>query len=42
VDQSRGKFSPTTQIIKKCIEALIEKNYLERIQGSSVSKCHAV
>jgi len=34
VDQSRGKFSPTTVIIKKCIEALIEKNYIERIQGT--------
>jgi len=34
VDQSRGKFSPTTIIIKKCIEALIEKNYIERVQGT--------
>lgn len=34
VDQSRAKFSPTTQLIKKCIEALIEKNYLERLPGT--------
>jgi len=34
VGQSRAKFSPTTQLIKKCIEALIEKNYLERLPGS--------
>jgi len=34
IDQSRAKFSPTTQMIKKCIEALIEKNYIERLKGT--------
>jgi len=34
VDQSRARFSPSTQLIKKCIEALIEKNYIERVKGS--------
>ncbi|XP_057293948.1 cullin-2-like [Hydractinia symbiolongicarpus] len=34
IDQSRTKFSPTTQLVKKCIEALIEKNYLERVKGA--------
>lgn len=34
VDQSRARFSPSTQLIKKCIEALIEKNYIERVKGA--------
>ncbi|XP_065666298.1 cullin-2 isoform X3 [Hydra vulgaris] len=34
IDQSRAKFSPSTQMIKKSIEALIEKNYIERVSGS--------
>ncbi|XP_066921529.1 cullin-2-like [Clytia hemisphaerica] len=34
VDQSRARFSPSTQLIKKCVEALIEKNYIERVKGA--------
>ncbi|XP_028027074.1 cullin-2 [Bombyx mandarina] len=34
VQQARGSFAPSVAIIKKCIEALIDKQYLERAPGA--------
>ncbi|XP_026317421.1 cullin-2 [Hyposmocoma kahamanoa] len=34
VSQARGSFAPSVAMIKKCIEALIDKQYLERAPGS--------
>ena len=30
ISQSRARFAPSVNMIKKCIEALIDKQYLER------------
>ncbi|XP_038219838.1 cullin-2 [Zerene cesonia] len=34
VSQARGSFAPSVAMIKKCIEALIDKQYLERAPGN--------
>ncbi|XP_047513558.1 cullin-2 [Pieris napi] len=34
VSQARGSFAPSVAMIKKCIEALIDKQYLERSPGN--------
>ncbi|XP_046975858.1 cullin-2 [Vanessa cardui] len=34
VSQARGSFAPSVAMIKKCIEALIDKQYLERAPGT--------
>ncbi|XP_049886937.1 cullin-2-like [Pectinophora gossypiella] len=34
VAQARGSFAPSVAMIKKCIEALIDKQYLERAPGA--------
>ncbi|KAG6443906.1 cullin-2 [Manduca sexta] len=34
VSQARGSFAPSVAMIKKCIEALIDKQYLERAVGT--------
>jgi cullin 2 len=30
INQSKARFNPTISLIKKCIEALIDKQYIER------------
>ena len=30
ISQSKARFNPTISLIKKCIEALIDKQYIER------------
>jgi len=35
ISQSRARFAPSIPMIKKCIEALIDKQYLERTQNST-------
>lgn len=37
IQQSRSRFSPNIQMIKKCIEALIEKGYMERASTDEYS-----
>jgi len=32
IDQSKARFSPNVTVIKKCIEFLIEKEYLTRTE----------
>ena len=31
--QRYGKFTPSVPMIKRCIEALIEKEYINRVEG---------
>lgn len=35
LSQSKGTFSPSTSMIKKCIEALIDKQYIERTPNNA-------
>jgi len=35
LSQSRVSFAPSISMIKKCIEALIDKQYIERAQNST-------
>lgn len=34
ISQSSARFTPSIAMIKKCIEALIDKQYIERREGS--------
>ena len=34
ISQVRSRFTPNVQTIKRCIETLMEKQYLERQEGS--------
>ena len=35
LSQSKARFAPTISIIKKCIEMLIDKQYIERTANST-------
>lgn len=35
ISQSRARFNPSISMIKKCIEVLIDKQYIERSQASA-------
>jgi hypothetical protein len=35
IEQARKNFQPEIPVIKKCIETLIEKEYLDRVEGQS-------
>jgi hypothetical protein len=37
IEQARSRFTPNIQLIKKCIEQLIEKEYLQRIDNDKYS-----
>ena len=34
ISQVKSRFSPSVHMIKKCIETLMEKQYLQRMEGS--------
>lgn len=34
IEQARAGFTPQVPLIKRCIEHLIEKQYLQRIEGA--------
>jgi len=35
IEQSKSRFQPNIALIKKCIEFLIEKDYLSRVEGQA-------
>jgi cullin 2 len=35
IEQSKNRFSPSITMIKKCVEALMDKQYLERVANST-------
>ena len=35
IEQAKSRFNPHIPMIKKCVEFLIEKEYLQRIEGES-------
>jgi hypothetical protein len=35
IEQSKSRFQPNLALIKRCIEFLIEKEYLKRIEGET-------
>ncbi len=35
INQSKARFNPSISMIKKCIEVLIDKQYIERSQSSA-------
>lgn len=35
INQSKARFNPSISMIKKCIEVLIDKQYIERSQTSA-------
>jgi hypothetical protein len=34
IDQCKGRFTPNVPMIKKCIEQLLDKQYIERADNS--------
>jgi cullin 2 len=36
IDQSKSRFQPSVSLIKKCIEHLLEKQYLDRKEDGDV------
>lgn len=40
ISQSRARFAPSISMIKKCIETLIDKQYIERSSSSADEYCY--
>lgn len=40
INQAKNRFVPSIAMIKKCIEALIDKQYLERTPNSTDEYCY--